>query len=385
MLGLLRGKALTWAEARFAGRTFEDLTFSAFLEEFRQVFAAPAVPFCASSRLFAIIHGRRSVAEYTLEFRTLAADVVWTEDSLCTAYYNGLCEYLKDELAYREEPAGPEALIKLTRTVPVPPRILRSSMELSPNPTGPAPESPSVPAPEEPMQVGGAHLSSEERGRWLQAAAICFQLQQLPLQALIDSGAEENFIDERIKRAFPLNLWRGLAVDGRKLAQVTHRTVPVTHVLSGNHVETIQLLVIYAPNTPLIMGYPWLAKQNPHIDWALGKVLNWSLYCHEHCLQSALSPTGGAPVPTNPPAEPVDVTGVPAVYHDLKEVFSKDKPLFLPPHHPYDCAIDLLPDAPLPSSRLYNLSRPEQEAMEKYIKDSLAAGIIRPSKSPVVS
>uniref|UniRef100_A0AAY5L4M1 Uncharacterized protein n=1 Tax=Esox lucius TaxID=8010 RepID=A0AAY5L4M1_ESOLU len=34
---------------------------------------------------------------------------------------------------------------------------------------------------------------------------------------------------------------------------------------------------------------------------------------------------------------------------------------------PYDCAIELFPGAPLPASRLYNLSRLEREAMEKYI------------------
>ena len=54
-----------------------------------------------------------------------------------------------------------------------------------------------------------------------------------------------------------------------------------------------------------------------------------------------------------------------------------------PPHRPYDCAIELLPGSPLPSSRLFNLSRPERESMEKYIGESLTAGIIRPSSSPV--
>lgn len=55
----------------------------------------------------------------------------------------------------------------------------------------------------------------------------------------------------------------------------------------------------------------------------------------------------------------------------------------LPPHRPYNCAIDLLPRASLPSSKLYNLSRPEKGAMETYITDSLAAGFIHPSSSPV--
>ncbi|XP_014831832.1 PREDICTED: uncharacterized protein LOC106909861 [Poecilia mexicana] len=64
-------------------------------------------------------------------------------------------------------------------------------------------------------------------------------------------------------------------------------------------------------------------------------------------------------------------------------VFSKSKALSLPPHRPYDCAIDLLPGAPLPTSRLYSISKPERESMERYISESLAAGIIRPSTSPL--
>ncbi|KAI3376970.1 hypothetical protein L3Q82_000205 [Scortum barcoo] len=62
---------------------------------------------------------------------------------------------------------------------------------------------------------------------------------------------------------------------------------------------------------------------------------------------------------------------------------AKQRPPSLPPHRPYDCPIDLLPGASLPTSRLYNLSRPEREAMEKYISESLAAGLIRPSSSPL--
>ena len=85
---------------------------------------------------------------------------------------------------------------------------------------------------------------------------------------------------------------------------------------------------------------------------------------------------------TTVPESP-DLTLVPLDYHDLGSVFSKQHALSLPPHRPYDCAIDLLPGSPLPSSRLFNLSLPEREAMEGYIRDSLAAGIIRPSSSPV--
>ncbi|KAI3368561.1 hypothetical protein L3Q82_025562 [Scortum barcoo] len=81
--------------------------------------------------------------------------------------------------------------------------------------------------------------------------------------------------------------------------------------------------------------------------------------------------SGEAPTPHSPLIEPVDLSGVPPTYHDLQEVFNKDKALSLPPHRrPMIVRLKLLPDAPSSSSRLYNLTRPEQEAMEGYINDS---------------
>lgn len=100
-----------------------------------------------------------------------------------------------------------------------------------------------------------------------------------------------------------------------------------------------------------------------------------------NCLKSATPPV--TYLSPGKPSEPPDLSVVPSVYQDLMAVFSKDEACSLPPYRPYDCAIDLLPGAPLPSGRLYSLTQPEREAMEKYIMDSLAAGIIRPSSSPV--
>lgn len=53
----------------------------------------------------------------------------------------------------------------------------------------------------------------------------------------------------------------------------------------------------------------------------------------------------------------------------------------LPPHRPYDCTIDLRLGATPPRGRLFSLSGRERKAMESYIQESLAAGIIRPSAS----
>ena len=228
--------------------------------------------------------------------------------------------------------------------------------------------------------------SQSPRPRVQLEATLCWEQQSLPLLALIDSGADENFLDITLATQagitseqldVPIN---ANALNGDLLAQITHRTKPLLLVLS-NHREYIQFHLISSPLTPIVLGQPWLIKHNPHIDWSLGKIVSWSPFCLSSCLQSALAPVEAANSP--PTIEPPDLTAIPTVYHDLGEVFSKQLALSLPPHRPYDCPIDLLPGAPLPSSRLFNLSRPEREVMEKYIHDSLAAGIIRPSSSPV--
>ncbi|KAK3538562.1 hypothetical protein QTP86_006724 [Hemibagrus guttatus] len=57
----------------------------------------------------------------------------------------------------------------------------------------------------------------------------------------------------------------------------------------------------------------------------------------------------------------------------------------LPPHRPWDCAIDLIPGEPVPKGRIYSLTLPEEKAMEEYIKEALAQGYICPSTSPAAS
>lgn len=100
------------------------------------------------------------------------------------------------------------------------------------------------------------------------------------------------------------------------------------------------------------------------------------------CLKAASPPSA---LVSSEQSVSADLSNVSPVYHDLAEVFRKDRAQSLPPHRPYDCAIDLLPGTTLPTSCLYSLSLPEQEAMERYITESLAAGIIRASSSPVAA
>ncbi|XP_060754879.1 serine hydrolase-like protein isoform X1 [Neoarius graeffei] len=167
------------------------------------------------------------------------------------------------------------------------------------------------------------------------------------------------------------------ALGGRRLGTVTHITAPVILLLSGNHQESIKFHLLHSPGQPLILGYPWLRQHNPQLDWKTGTIREWGRGCHQTCLKGAVLPTNQETTSSAP-----DISKVPVYYHNLREVFNKSKATSLPPHRPYDCAIDLLPGTAPPKGRLYSLSAPERKAMEDYINDTLAAGIIRPSSSP---
>ena len=73
---------------------------------------------------------------------------------------------------------------------------------------------------------------------------------------------------------------------------------------------------------------------------------------------------------------------MPSQYHDLGEFYNKSRATSLPPHDAYDCAINLLAGTSPPRGCLFSLSAPERLAMERYIGESLAAGLIHPSSSP---
>ncbi|XP_050951562.1 uncharacterized protein LOC127154198 [Labeo rohita] len=93
------------------------------------------------------------------------------------------------------------------------------------------------------------------------------------------------------------------------------------------------------PHAPVVLGHPWLVKHNPRIDWQLKSVSEWSIKCHESCLVSACPSVSTSMFQE----KAVDLCNMPVEYLDLKEVFSKSRAASLPPHRPYDCAIELLP------------------------------------------
>uniref|UniRef100_A0A8C5MLK4 Gypsy retrotransposon integrase-like protein 1 n=1 Tax=Leptobrachium leishanense TaxID=445787 RepID=A0A8C5MLK4_9ANUR len=165
-------------------------------------------------------------------------------------------------------------------------------------------------------------------------------------------------------------------VDGSTLrtGPVTHETIPLKLLIGTKHKESFQWDIVPSPLFPIVLGLPWLRTHNPYIDWSSNTVSFPSCHCRVRCMNGSKSEKvafSTYPSSTLPPK-----------YSEFQDVFEKKGVDTLPPHREYDCPIDLLPGAPIPHGRIFNLSVPESQSLKDYIEDSLTKGFIRHSTSP---
>ncbi|KAL0198369.1 hypothetical protein M9458_006909, partial [Cirrhinus mrigala] len=211
--------------------------------------------------------------------------------------------------------------------------------------------------------------------------------QRIETTAFVDSGAAGNFIDQAYAAHLGIVLealsqpLKITAIDGRplSLSPITHRTQELTLIIDS-HSETIQFYVTKIPSPAIILGHPWLVTHDPLISWTSRRIIHWGATCQELCLRAKVGTCSG-----ESGALDVDREAIPVQYRDLVEVFSRRSAARLPPHRPYDLAIDLVPGAVPPRGHLYSLSAKEQLAMEEYVAEGLRAGTIRPSSSPAAA
>lgn len=242
--------------------------------------------------------------------------------------------------------------------------------------------------------------------------------------ALLDSGAAQNLLDESFarKHLIPLKTRKEqsclVLADGTKskFGPIKHETheIPVTLPESSSlDPVSCQFAIMHSPRNPVILGYPWFKQCNPRINWS---TLEINLACtHQfesrstethselssYTVQSEEVPeisnssgntashTGtlhwlGSSIDDDEDFDDsVDLTKLPAKYHSFVDVFSKTQANKLPHERIYDCEIILKnPESCPPFKPLYNLSPEEMKALDEYIKENLAKGFIRPSKSP---
>ncbi len=67
----------------------------------------------AYRQLVTLRQGRRSAADYAIEFRTLAATCEWNEQALSARFLEGLSGDIKEEILSRDPPTGLDQLVEL--------------------------------------------------------------------------------------------------------------------------------------------------------------------------------------------------------------------------------------------------------------------------------
>lgn len=179
VITLLTGRAREWGTAVWDTQAPFCSTYKEFCEEMRRVFDRSQHGREAARELLRVRQGGRSVSDYAIQFRTLAATTDWNTQAQYDAFLNGLSEVIKDELATRELPSDFQALVDLA--IRIDSRIKQrhreydtySPRELAgrafhhlPVPETPRrePPTPASPAPE-PMQVDRTRLTQSERRR----------------------------------------------------------------------------------------------------------------------------------------------------------------------------------------------------------------------------
>jgi hypothetical protein len=176
VIGSLKGNALAWASALWESDSPVIENFGLFVAEMRKVFDHPVEGGDVAKRLISLRQSSRSVAEFSVEFRTYAARSGWNDKSLHGLFVSGLCESIKDELATREEADTLDELISLSIRLDnrlrercrertgssVPPALAASRFPHLPRAALPAPVTRAV-TEEEPMQLGRTRLTQAER------------------------------------------------------------------------------------------------------------------------------------------------------------------------------------------------------------------------------
>lgn len=102
VMGLLRGKALAWASAAMDHQPVLKTSYANFSSEMSKVFDHPVQGREATQNLFSVRQGSRSVAEYSVDFRILAAKSGWNDEALQYVFLNGLRDQIQDKLVTKD-------------------------------------------------------------------------------------------------------------------------------------------------------------------------------------------------------------------------------------------------------------------------------------------
>ena len=261
-------------------------------------------------------------------------------------------------------------------------------------------------------------------------------------EGFLDCGATGKFIDQNYARRKGLKLeplekpLKVYNVDGTLNKRGTIRQY--VDLIIEVHGKTCneRFLVTGLGKQKIILGFPWLKKMNPIIDWQKG-TLDWrpklgkTLPKREKQLRTTvtISEEEDKEEHLNSTQNPLDngelsllissITGdmddsiwinskstmatkiqaeinlkktvlpleeqVPKEFHEFLDVFSEENAARFPESRTWDHKIEMKDTFVPKSFKTYNLTPQEQIELDKFLKENLDKGYIRPSQSPMAS
>ena len=108
-----------------------------------------------------------------------------------------------------------------------------------------------------------------------------------------------------------------------------------------------------------------------------------SEFCIAHCTTAQPSPEMQEFHHENAPQSIAQLVVISEIYREFTGMFRESSVKELPPHLPFDCSIDIFPDAIVPYWQFFSLSPLERQALREYLDANLENGLIAPFNSPV--
>ena len=230
----------------------------------------------------------------------------------------------------------------------------------------------------------------------------------LDIITLLDSEYTRTTIDERFAKEKGLKMYK-LPVpipvynaDGSINSAGSIREFAIVKMRIRDHSKQIAMAMSNLSTHPIFLGYDWLKKHNPQINW---KSKTLKFMCDNNHVPGLLDPEindeevkpeclfmvdyeyfrnlsmdiaiAAGELKQTKTFEEI----VPQAYHEYKDVFIKEtfNKLFL--HRPWDHTIELLPGNHKIDCKTYNLTTAEQKELDDFLEENLSTSHIQPSKS----
>jgi hypothetical protein len=215
--------------------------------------------------------------------------------------------------------------------------------------------------------------------------------QKTDVEALLDSGATNNFIDQRTVTLLNMGT-KGLRQprEVRNVDGTPNQAGSITHycnlwVRQGSKKVQMGFYVANLGRDRLILGHPWFQNFNPVIDWVHNMLMGDEIHIETAgYLSKKVNPVSELSTAQSPETIPTNQRPVP----NLLPEYQRHAPIFsettrFPPARLEDLAITLLPTAPTAMNcKIYPLTAKQTDYLRSFLKEHLEKQYIEVATSP---